>query len=51
MREYEIQIAGVPHTVQLNDADAKQYGDAAKLVEKKAAAPPSNKARQAANKR
>ena len=26
MREYEVKIGGIPHTMVLSDADAKRYG-------------------------
>lgn len=42
MREYEIQVGGLPHTVLLSDAEASERG-----LEPitKAATPPLNKAR------
>ena len=47
--EYEVTINGLPHTMQLTEADAARYGDAARLVTKGEGAP-ANKARTAANK-
>jgi hypothetical protein len=47
MDEYEIEINGVPHTVQLSDEDAKRYGDAATPTKGKQ---PANKSRKPANK-
>lgn len=35
MREYEVKIGGIPHTMVLSDADAKRYG----ATEHKAAKP------------
>lgn len=26
MREYEVKIGGIPHTMQLSDADVERYG-------------------------
>lgn len=26
MREYEVKIGGIPHTMQLSDDDAERYG-------------------------
>lgn len=46
MREYEIQINGLPHTVQLSDEDAKARGLSPK-VEAKQSPAPKNKARSA----
>jgi hypothetical protein len=44
VHEYEVEINGVTHTLQLSDTDAKAYGDAAKKVTRtKAAAAPANK--------
>jgi len=43
MREYEVTIGGLPHTVQLSDEDAKRLG--AQPVETKQAPSPKNKAR------
>lgn len=34
LKEYVVGINGIPHTMRLNDADAKRYGDAAKPVNK-----------------
>lgn len=53
MREYDIEINGLPHTIQLDDAAAKAYGDRVKPhrpVEDKAAPAPANKQRAAQNK-
>lgn len=46
MREYTVMINGLPHTMQLDDDDAKRY--AAQPVTKQAT--PSNKARKPADK-
>lgn len=48
MREYEVQIGGLPHTVQLADEDAKRLG--VKPVETKQAPAPQNKGRGAQKK-
>lgn len=48
MLEYTIHIAGLPHTVQLDEAEAKRIG--AVPVETKQAPTPQNKARDAATK-
>lgn len=53
MREYEVQIGGLPHTLLLDDETAKRYGDRAtevKRTETKKAPAPANKARTAENK-
>lgn len=50
MREYEIDINGIPHTVNLSDADAARYGDRARPVETKRAPESKNKARTPNNK-
>ncbi len=51
MREYEVNINGLVHTLMLDDEAAKQYGDRAKPVQSKEAPTPSNKAAAApANK-
>jgi len=42
MREYEVIINGMPHTLQLDEEGAKRYPDA-KLVSTKQAAAPANK--------
>lgn len=47
MKEYEVEINGVKHTLLLDPEDAKRYGDAA--VETKQAEP-ANKSRTAQNK-
>jgi hypothetical protein len=49
MNEYEIEIAGIKHTVLLSDEAAKKYGDAAKPVSEKTKTP-ANKSRKPANK-
>lgn len=51
MREYEVQINGLPHTMQLSDEDAKALGDRAKPVETKQADKPKNKARSAQDRK
>ena len=50
MREYEIEVQGIPHRFQLDDETAKEYGDRAKPVDEKAAEKPANRARSTANK-
>jgi hypothetical protein len=47
MKEYVVDIGGIPHTVLLTDEDAKRYGDRATPVKAKT---PANKARKPANK-
>lgn len=49
MKEYTIDIAGLPHTVLLDDAEAKRLD--AKPVEVKQAPAPANKARVPDNKK
>lgn len=49
LEEYEIEVGGITHTVQLSPDDVERYGEAAKRVERKAAQP-SNKSAQPANK-
>lgn len=44
--EYTVTLNGIEYTMQLNDADAKRYGDAAV----KAAGAPASKARTPQNK-
>lgn len=46
-KPYVVNIGGIPHTMLLDEHDAKRYGDAA--VEVKARTP-QNKARTADNK-
>lgn len=48
MKEYEVAINGLKHTMLLNAEDAGRYGDAA--VEVKEAAKPANKSRTADTK-
>lgn len=44
MDEYEVDINGITHTLQLSAADAKAYGKAAtKVTRQKAAPAPANK--------
>lgn len=50
MREYEVTIGGLQHTLQLDDADAARYGDQARPVETKQAPASKNKARTVKNK-
>lgn len=55
LKEYDIEIAGLPHTVQLDEEGAKRLGLAAKDVKSekpaaKAKAAPKNKARTPRNK-
>lgn len=51
MREYEIDVHGVPHTFLLSDAEAERRGLTPKDAAKAKAAPaPSNKARSVENK-
>ena len=49
MKEYTINIAGLSHTVLLDEVEAKRIG--AKPVETKQAPSPANKARVPANKK
>ena len=49
MKEYTVLIAGLPHTVLLDDAEAKRLD--AKPVETKQAPAPANKARVPDNKK
>ena len=51
MKEYDIEVQGIVHRFQLDDEDAKKYGDRAKPVSAKAAEKPANKARTASNKK
>ena len=44
MREYWIDIGGIPHSVQLTDAEAKRLGVADKVVTR-SVKPPANKSR------
>lgn len=37
VKEYTVTINGVEHTMQLDDADAERYGEAAKAVSTKQA--------------
>jgi hypothetical protein len=48
LKKYEVTIGGLPHTVELDEEDAKRYRTA-KPLEKKAAAP-ANKQAKPANK-
>lgn len=48
LKEYTVHIAGLPHTVQLDDAEAERRG--LSPVEAKAAPVPQNKARDARTK-
>lgn len=47
MKEYEVEINGIKHTMQLTAEDAERYGEDAVLVKQAA---PSNKSRTADNK-
>lgn len=47
MKEYEVEINGITHRLQLSAEDAKRYPDA---TEVKAADAPANKSRTASNK-
>ena len=47
MKEYTVTLGGIDYTMQLNDEDAKRYGDTAKPVAVKEADAPKNKARGA----
>lgn len=51
MKEYEVEIGGLTHTVLLDDDEAKRLGSAAKPVEAKSAPAPKNKARSASDKK
>ena len=48
MKEYEVEINGIKHTLLLTPEDAERYGDSAVLV--KQADQPANKSRTAQNK-
>lgn len=48
MREYTVEVNGIEHTFQLDDADAKRLG--VSEAKSKAAPAPANKARSASNK-
>lgn len=48
MKTYEVTIGGIVHTMQLDEDDAKRYGD--KAVEAKGSAASANKSRGAKNK-
>ncbi len=51
MNEYTIDITGLPHTVLLDDAEAKRLGaKPVSRVEVKQASAPANKARTVQNK-
>lgn len=47
MKEYEVEIGGIKHRLQLSAEDAKKYP---KATEVKAAEKPSNKSRTPSNK-
>lgn len=47
MKEYEVEINGIVHRLQLDAEDAKKYPGA---TEVKSAAAPANKSRTASNK-
>lgn len=47
MKEYDVEINGIAHRLQLSAEDAKKYPGA---TEVKAADAPSNKSRSASNK-
>lgn len=49
VKQYEVEIGGVVHTLQLDAEDVKRY-PGAKEVTAKAADAPANKARKPANK-
>lgn len=48
MKEYEVTINGIVHTMQLTAEDAERYGEDA--VEVKGGSKPANKSRTADNK-
>lgn len=50
MNEYEVELNGITHRLQLTAEDAKKYEDAKKVGSAKAAEEPSNKSRTASNK-
>lgn len=50
LKEYEVQINGIPHTVQLSDEDAKRDKSAQPVTRAKAASAPANKAVTPENK-
>lgn len=43
-KTYTVNIGGIDHTMELNEADAKRYGKAAVPVSQRAKAAPSTKA-------
>lgn len=47
MKEYEVEINGVKHTMQLTAEDAERFGESARLVKQAA---PANKSRTTQNK-
>lgn len=47
MKDYEVTINGIVHTMQLSKEDAERYGDSAVEVKQTA---PANKSRTAQNK-
>jgi hypothetical protein len=50
MNEYEIELNGIKHTLQLDAEDAKKYEGAKKVGSAKAAEEPANKSRTTKNK-
>lgn len=50
LTEYTVDIDGIPHTLQLDEAAAKAYGDRAKKVGAKAEPTLETKAQEPANK-
>lgn len=50
MNEYEVEINGITHVLQLDAEDAKKYDGAKKVGTAKAAETPENKSRTASNK-
>lgn len=47
MKEYDVELNGITHRLQLSAEDAKRYADAKEV---KAAEAPANKSRTASNK-
>lgn len=50
LKEYVVEIGGVPHTMLLTAEDAGRYGDAATLLVRAKVTPVAEKARTPLNK-
>lgn len=50
LKPYVVKINGLDHTLRLNEADAKRYGERAKPVTGKKQSKPKNKAKTPADK-